>query len=254
GDADLTTEAVNRGVMFVVLWTIGIVLVQRRRSASAAQATEERAAADRVRLTAELSETVDRLTLILSSVPLGVAIVDPERRFTYVNPAAERLFGWTSSELIGNEPFGLMTPMSLRPTDDAFHRVPRANVLGDGAVLENYTKDGRALRCSWLHVPLHNPDGAYIGTIAMVQDITGRWASQEALRESEERYRSITENAPEAILVFDADARRFVDANPVALRLLQLDRDRLGAYDTSIVVPDTQPDGRQSSALGEAYI
>jgi PAS domain S-box-containing protein len=66
------------------------------------------------------------------------------------------------------------------------------------------------------------------------------------LRESELRYRTLVEHAPEAIVVFDVDAGRFVDVNDNALRLFGIDRERvlqIGPVDLS---PPCQPDGRTS--------
>ena len=59
---------------------------------------------------------------------------------------------------------------------------------------------------------------------------------EEALRVSEERYRTLVESAPEAILVMDADTGRFVDANENSLKLFRLEREellKLGPADVS---------------------
>jgi PAS domain S-box-containing protein len=59
---------------------------------------------------------------------------------------------------------------------------------------------------------------------------------EEALRVSEERYRTLVESAPEAILVMDVDTGRFVDANENSLKLFRLEREellKLGPVDVS---------------------
>jgi PAS domain S-box-containing protein len=59
------------------------------------------------------------------------------------------------------------------------------------AVNENVTKDGRTIICEWHNTPLQNADGKVIAFMCMVQDITQRVEAEAALRESEERYRSL---------------------------------------------------------------
>jgi PAS domain S-box-containing protein len=68
----------------------------------------------------------------------------------------------------------------------------------------------------------------------------------EALRESEERYRILVENAPEAIVVLDVEKGRFVDCNENALRLFQLSREELLRHGPAELSPPLQPDGRLS--------
>ena len=72
--------------------------------------------------------------------------------------------------------------------------------------------------------------------------------------ESESRYRTLFEHAPEAIVVFDADTGRFVDLNQNAVRLYGLEREVLlnvGPIDLS---PPRQPDGRSSRETAREQI
>ncbi len=77
---------------------------------------------------------------------------------------------------------------------------------------------------------------------------------EEALRVSEERYRTLVESAPEAILVLDAGTGRFVDANGNSVRLFGIEREelfRLGPLDISQPIA---PDGHPASELASEKI
>ena len=77
---------------------------------------------------------------------------------------------------------------------------------------------------------------------------------ERALRESEQRYRTLVEEAPEAIVVLDVDAGRFVDVNENAVELFRLEREELlkiGPFDLS---PTTQPDGRNSAETAMEFV
>jgi two-component system cell cycle sensor histidine kinase/response regulator CckA len=67
-----------------------------------------------------------------------------------------------------------------------------------------------------------------------------------ALRESEERYRTLVENAPDAVVVLDVDQRKFIDCNENALRLFRVTRGELLQYGPADLSLAIQPDGRQS--------
>ena len=72
-------------------------------------------------------------------------------------------------------------------------------------------------------------------------------ATNQSLRESELRYRTLVEHAPEAIVVLDLDAGRFIDANEKAERLFGMSREELLRVGPVEVSPEFQPDGRPSS-------
>ncbi len=77
---------------------------------------------------------------------------------------------------------------------------------------------------------------------------------EEALRVSEERYRTLVENAPEAILVLDVDAGRFVDANENSVRLFGLEREELFKLGPINISRTIAPDGRPASELANEKI
>jgi PAS domain S-box-containing protein len=74
-----------------------------------------------------------------------------------------------------------------------------------------------------------------------------RWRTEHKLRESEERYRTLVQHAPEAIVVLDVDTGRFVDANKNAVRLFGRSKEALLEVGPVALSPPTQPDGRPSS-------
>lgn len=73
----------------------------------------------------------------------------------------------------------------------------------------------------------------------------------EALRQSEEHYRILVENAPEAILVYDVDCRRFIDCNTKAALLFGVDREILLSHGPGDFAPFRQSDGRLSKEVAE---
>jgi PAS domain S-box-containing protein len=74
-------------------------------------------------------------------------------------------------------------------------------------------------------------------------------AAEEALRLSEARYRVQIEHAPEAIVVYDVDEGRFIEANGNAERLFGRTREELARLDTVALSPPLQPDGRPSTEV-----
>ena len=85
-------------------------------------------------------------------------------------------------------------------------------------------------------------------------EIAERTRAERALRESEERYRTLVEHAPDALVVLDVDRGTFVDANENAARLFGISREALLGLGLAETSPKTQPDGRPSTEAAVEHL
>jgi len=90
--------------------------------------------------------------------------------------------------------------------------------------------------------------------VISLRDVTDRQEAESALKENEERYRALVEYAPEAIVVFDIDENRLVDANDQACGLFNLSRKRLLSIGPEAISPKMQPDGTPSFGINRGFI
>src|SRR5215203_5920023 len=123
---------------------------------------------------------------------------DTEGRVTFMNPAAEETFGWRQEELLGevlhdrmhHHPDGRPYPMS---------ECPLIKVFESGQTLRDhedvfFCRDGSAVDVACSHAPIV-VDGRITGAVLVVRDITERKRAQDALRASEECFKTTFEHA-----------------------------------------------------------
>jgi two-component system cell cycle sensor histidine kinase/response regulator CckA len=200
---------------------------------------------ERLRADEALKESEARFRLMADAAPVLIWVSDSSSRCTFFNKPWLDFTGRALEQEVGSGWMAGVHPddLSRVRSFDEFERTQ-----------EPYQYEYRLRRHDgeyrWIldmGVPRFTPEGEFEGYIGSVIDITDRRRTEEALKESEARYRTQVENAPEAIVVFDADTGRFAEANDNALRLWGLSREELLRADPAVLSPAVQPDERPSA-------
>ena len=153
----------------------------------------------------------------------AIMVLDLDRKFIHWNAGAEKLYGYTESEIIG-KPIDTILPESQK----GLNLTPK--ITRDRKSIhfeaERLRKDGSFVPVSISISPVINEEGELIATSTIQKDLTETKRAGEALRESEERYRSLIDFAADAIYVHDTDGR-FIDMNHHACECLGYTRSEL---------------------------
>lgn len=179
---------------------------------------------------------------MLEAVADGLLAVDEHGAIVFANAAAVALFGWPREELVG-QAIERLVPESLREAHQS-HRLryaeaPRMRPMGKGQVLLGRRRDGTELPIEVQLSPMQGPQGALV--LASVRDVTERQAGLEALARSEAQLRELIAQAPDGIVVSDAEGR-YVEVNPAMCRMLGRSREELiGKAAVDVLDPEDLP-------------
>lgn len=165
-----------------------------------ADITEQKRQAEQVRLLQSVVVNTNDAVLITAADP----IYEPGPRILYVNQAFTRMTGYSLEEVVGKTPRILQGPKTDRTVLDTV-RIALSQWHPVTAELINYRKNGSEFWVEFSIVPVADRRGHYTHWIAVQRDITERKQIEQALRWSEERYRSLIENALDIVTILEAD-------------------------------------------------
>jgi PAS domain S-box-containing protein len=132
----------------------------------------------------ELRKSQQKLALLIQQTPAAVIEWNPEFEITEWNPAAERIFGYTRTEILGYDA-GFLIPNDVKPAIEQLRQDLLAQRGGTHSINRNITKDGRIIVCDWYHTSIVAPGGEVIAIASLAFDITDKFEAEAALRESE---------------------------------------------------------------------
>jgi diguanylate cyclase (GGDEF)-like protein/PAS domain S-box-containing protein len=208
-----------------------------------------------------LAESEERYRSVISGLAEGVMLIAPDGLCLTANESAARILGLTRDELTGRKlPDPARQAIYADGTPFPASDYPTARTLETGEpcreVLMGVRQGNEGLR--WITVntqPVFHPGEARPhAVVASITDVTDRMAAEAAQRESEERYRTLVEHAPEAIVVLDPDNGHFVDVNENATRLFRMPHAALLALAPIELSAPVQLDGRSAAEAASAYI
>jgi PAS domain S-box-containing protein len=157
-----------------------------------------------------LRSELERSARLLDAVETVIVGLDPQGRVTLLNRKGCELLGYREKELLGKSWFEtcLPQPEGVRIVYPVFERI-MAGALAEADYYENevLTRFGQRRVVAWRNSYLRDAHGRIIGTLSAGEDITARKLAQDALRESEERFRAIFEHSAVGIGMADRDGR-----------------------------------------------
>lgn len=165
-----------------------------------ADITEQKRQAEQIRLLQSVVVNTHDAVLITEAEPID----EPGPRIIYVNEAFTRITGYSPQEVIGKTPRILQGAKTDRKQLDKV-RIALSQWQPVAIEIINYRKDGSEFWVELSIVPVANKQGIYTHWISVQRDITERKKTEKALRRSEERFRSLIENALDIIIILGVD-------------------------------------------------
>lgn len=138
-------------------------------------------------------DVAQQLSAIVEGSHDAIISKDLHGTITSWNPAAERLYGYKANEVLGKPVSILIPPDHADDFETLLGRLRRGEWVQEYETVR-LTKDGRRLDVSLTISPVRNSQGQIIGASKIARDITERKRSEQALRESEARFRMVADN------------------------------------------------------------
>ncbi|HZY42720.1 MAG TPA: PAS domain S-box protein, partial [Anaerolineae bacterium] len=198
----------------------------------------ETAQAARKRAEEALRESEERYRSILNASPDDITITDLAGRILMVSPVALTIFGYErEEELLGHLVTEFIVP------EDRDRAASNVALMFQGAMsgpgeYRGLRMDGSTFDIEVNGEFIRGAEGQPTGLVFVVRDITARKRAEEALRESEEKYRGLVQGSPDAIAIY-VDGK-VVFANAASVQLLRANSvdDLLGRSVIELVHPD----------------
>ncbi len=190
----------------------------------------------------DLRESEQEFRSIFEQAGIGKMVVDASGgRFLRVNRKLCELTGYAAEELLRMAFTALIDPEDRTEVYRAYERVISGELDGWSGELRIIRKDGNPL---WVKVTGSvqlDESGHPLRTLGFVEDISEKRRSEQALRESEERYRSLVESAPEAICVYREQQCVYMNSAGVRLLAARDSEEVRGSRFLDMVVPELRP-------------
>jgi diguanylate cyclase (GGDEF)-like protein/PAS domain S-box-containing protein len=117
----------------------------------------------------------------IENTPLAAIVWDTQCRVAQWNSAAERIFGYSVAEAVGQHALQLIIPPDAQEPALTHGVHAFLDVSEYNRTVRNLTREGRTIFCEWYHTPLRDDSGALIGVASLAQDVTERRLMDELM-------------------------------------------------------------------------
>jgi PAS domain S-box-containing protein len=159
-----------------------------KRTAQLQQANErlQRELFERQQVEQALQRAYQHLQFHVENTPLAVIEWNCECRLMNWSKQAEKIFGWTSEEVIGKHPheWRFIHEEDIEQVNAVMEQLMNGSQPRNLSGNRNYTKDGRVIDCDWYNSALFDTSGNLVSILCLVQDVTERKRAEAALRQA----------------------------------------------------------------------
>ncbi len=208
---------------------------------------------DRIRDERALIESERRFRRILEEVPLIAISLDLEGRIAFANDRFLTLAGWQKDDVLGKDWFETFIPAEISAKlGRIFRESVTSGGVGQFTTYENdiLTRDGNRLLISWFNVASKNPDGTIHDITCFGRDVTEHQRQEQALKESENLYRSAFRISPDAVNINRLSDGLYVDINEGFTRLTGFTREDIEGRTSRDISIWADPKDRERLVFG----
>jgi two-component system sensor kinase FixL len=200
----------------------------------------------------EEAQTAEELALLIDGAQTyAIYLLDPSGHVTIWNSGAERLQGWTESEVLGRHA-AMFYPKDAADAGKPDRDIARAAAQGRFEEEDwQIRKDGTEFLASVSITALHNDDGRLRGFSKVVSDITDRRAAEDAVLAQQSHLRSILSTVPDAMVVIN-DQGLIISFSAAAERLFSYTEAEVIGSNVSRLMPS--PDRERHDAYLRRYL
>ena len=198
----------------------------------------------------KLQKERDRVQHYLDVARVMFIVIGDDRKVSLINKKGCEILGYEKEKQItGKNWFDNFVPERLR---DEVARAFELLIAGEIEPVEYYenpvlTKHGEERIIAWHNTILKDEQGRIYATMASGEDITERKAAQKAIKESEEKYKTLFEFAMDGIMIADLETKRFKYANPAICKMLGYSAEEL----EGMSIRDIHPKNKLEHVISE---
>jgi PAS domain S-box-containing protein len=176
-----------------------------------------------------------QLSQAVAQAPTPIVVTDVSGAITFVNPAFERITGYSATEVLGQNPRVLKSDHHPHSFYAELWATICSGKTWHGEFL-NRKADGALYWEKAAIAPVTDSAGTITHFVAVKEDITARKAAEAQLRDSEARYRQLADSILDVVWILDLDTRRFRYVSPSVERLRGYTVDEVLGQDMSEVM------------------
>ncbi len=181
--------------------------------------------------------SMEKYTSILDSIEEGYYEVDLAGNFMFFNHSLQKILGYSESELMGLNNRTYMTEATAREVYKTFNEVYRTGKTSKAFDWELICRDGASRIVETSVSLIRGADNAPRGFFGVARDVTERKQAEEALRESEERFRAALEANPDPVILYDMTGK-VLFFNPAFTRVFGWTLDECQGRKMDMFVPE----------------